>query len=179
MAENGLKAEEYFLRPGFIFLSRTPIIISSVLGSAVAVALWDERSCFGGLAHYLYPLAVRRQEATAQYGDAAILHLSRMFKQEGSAMADIKAQIFGGAANEDSGCKKVADNNITAAHRVLQRLSIKIISEDVGGDMGRKLVYNSSSNEAVVYKVKKLRGGDWYPYLDDRTDDRTRDHIDK
>ncbi|MEN6464709.1 MAG: chemotaxis protein CheD [Syntrophaceae bacterium] len=164
MVENGLKVEEYFLRPGFIFLSRTPIIISSVLGSAVAVAFWDEKSCFGGLAHYLYPLAVRKQEATAQYGDAAILHLSRMFREEGSAKSDIKAQIFGGAANSESECKRVADGNIATARRILGRLAIKIISEDVGGDMGRKLVYNSNSNEAIVYKVKKLRGGDWYPY---------------
>lgn len=168
MVENGLKAEEYFLRPGFIFLSRMPIIISSVLGSAVAVALWDEKSCFGGLAHYLYPIAVRKDEATAQYGDAAILHLSKMFKQEGSAKTDMKAQIFGGAANEDSECKTVAGNNIATARRMLERLKIKIISEDVGGNMGRKLVYNSSTNEAIICKVKKLRGGDWYPYSDDR-----------
>jgi len=168
MVEDGLKVEEYFLRPGFIFLSRTPIIISSVLGSAVAVALWDEKSCLGGLAHFLYPIAVRKDEATAQYGDAAILHLSKMFKQEGAAKADIKAQIFGGAANLDTECRRVAENNIATARRMLERLKIKIISEDVGGDMGRKLVYNSSSNEAIIYKVKKLRGGDWYPYSDDR-----------
>ncbi len=164
MVENGLKIEEYFLRPGFIFLSRTPIIISSVLGSAVAVSLWDEKSCLGGLAHYLYPLSVRKQEATAQYGDAAILHLSRMFREEGSAKSDIKAQIFGGAATDESQCKRVAESNIATARRILGRLAIKIVSEDVGGDMGRKLVYNSNSNEAIVYKVKKLRGGDWYPY---------------
>jgi len=168
MVENGLKVEEYFLRPGFIFLSRTPIIISSVLGSAVAVALWDEKSGMGGLVHYRFPIAVRKNEATAQYGDAAILHLSKMFKLEGSAKADMKAKIFGGAANEDGECKKVADNNIATARRMLERLKIKVISEDVGGDMGRKIVYNSSSNEAIIYKVKKLRGGDWYPYSDDR-----------
>jgi chemotaxis protein CheD len=168
MVENHLKVEEYFLRPGFIFLSRTPIIISSVLGSAVAVSLWDEKFCFGGLAHYLYPLAVRGQEATARYGNAAILHLSRMFQQEGSAKADIKAQIFGGAANDSGECKRIADNNIAAARRILGWLAIKVISEDVGGDLGRKLVYNSSSNEAIIYKVKKLRGGDWYPYTGER-----------
>lgn len=167
MVENGLKVEEYFLRPGFIFLSRAPIIISAVLGSAVAVALWDEKSCFGGLAHFLYPLAVSKNEATAQYGDAAILHLSKMFKQEGSAKSDMKAQIFGGAATTDSECKRVAENNIATARKILGRLAIKIISEDVGGDMGRKLVYNSNSNEAIIYKVKKLRGGDWYPYSDE------------
>lgn len=168
MVENGLRVEEYFLRPGFIFLSRTPIIISAVLGSAVAVALWDEKSCFGGLAHFLYPLAIRKSEATARYGDAAILHLSKMFKHEGSAKSDMKAQIFGGAANADNECKKVAQNNIATARRMLERLKIKIISEDVGGDMGRKLVYNSSSNEAIIHRVKKLRGGDWYPYSDER-----------
>jgi chemotaxis protein CheD len=45
-------------------------------------------------------------------------------------------------------------------------VSIRIISEDVGGDIGRKLVYNTFSNEVVVYKVKKLRRSDWYPYVE-------------
>lgn len=44
---------------------------------------------------------------------------------------------------------------------------IKIISEDIAGNMGRKIVYNTERNEAIVYKVNKLRSGDWYPYVNE------------
>jgi chemotaxis protein CheD len=44
---------------------------------------------------------------------------------------------------------------------------IKVISEDTGGNVGRKLVYNTLTNEAIIYRANKLRKGDWYPYVDE------------
>ena len=53
------------------------------------------------------------------------------------------------------------------ARRFLAKHGIKIISEDTGGNMGRKIVYNSLTNEAIIYKVHNLRRGDWYPYVEE------------
>jgi chemotaxis protein CheD len=44
---------------------------------------------------------------------------------------------------------------------------IAVVSEDTGGNMGRKVVYHTQRNEAVVYKVNNLRQGDWYPYINE------------
>lgn len=155
---------EYLLKPGYIFLSRDPVVISSVLGSCVAVSLWDMSTQFGGMAHYLYPGADRTAESrTAKYGDIAVSHLATMFFQEGAAKKNIRAQLFGGASiSEES--RVVAEGNISVARQILKKLDIKIVSEDVGGDMGRKLIYNTFTNEAIVYKANQLRKGDWYPY---------------
>jgi chemotaxis protein CheD len=164
MDERGLRLNEYYLKPGYIFLSRNPIVISAVLGSCVAVSLWDQKEGYGGMAHYLYPSAVAKEQATAQYGNAAIQYLARMFAEEGAKKGNLRAQIFGGASLPDRDCRKIAKENIDVARAVLDRLKIKIVSEDVGGDMGRKIVYHTANNEAVVYKSGKLRRGDWYPY---------------
>ncbi len=45
MTDNGgiVKAENYFLKPGYIFLSENPTVISIVLGSSVSVCLYDSR----------------------------------------------------------------------------------------------------------------------------------------
>lgn len=50
------------------------------------------------------------------------------------------------------------------ARKFLAKHGIKIISEDTGGNMGRKIVYNTLTNEAIIYKVRQLRRCDWYPY---------------
>jgi chemotaxis protein CheD len=50
------------------------------------------------------------------------------------------------------------------AKRILERQGISVTSEDVGGTKGRKLIYNTETNEAVVLKVERLREEDWYPY---------------
>ena len=45
---------------------------------------------------------------------------------------------------------------------------IAIVSEDVGGRKGRKVVFNTNTNEIGVLKVEKLRVMDWYPYENTR-----------
>jgi len=52
--------------------------------------------------------------------------------------------------------------------KVLFKKKISIISEDIGGKMGRKAVFNTSTNSTAVIKVDSLRREDWYPYEKDR-----------
>jgi len=102
------------------------------------------------------------------FGNVAVNCLIRMFLEE-TDKKNIEAQIFGGASLQQSTeCREVATGNVRIARNVLERFKIKIISEDVGGDMGRKLIYNTFSNEAIVYRAKELRRSDWYPYISDR-----------
>ena len=162
-ADKDIQLCEYQLKPGFIFLSREPVVISAVLGSCVAVSLWNDKVFCGGMVHYLYPQAGKGLPPTAKYGNVAVAHLAGMFFQEGALKETIKAQLFGGASNGKRN-KAVAEENIAIARQVLSRLGIKVVSEDVGGDMGRKLIYNTMTNEAIVYKTNQLRKGDWYPY---------------
>jgi chemotaxis protein CheD len=140
-------------------------MISTVLGSAVAVALWDSKEMYGGMTNYWYPRAVKRTERTALYGNVAVKHLIDMFFEAGSQAKNMKAQIFGGAGNATVESVKAGRENIGVARNTLREQRIKIISEDVGGAMGRKVVYNSFKNEGAVYKVNTLRSGDWYPYI--------------
>lgn len=166
MKGKDIRLYEHYLRPGYIFLSRESSVISTVLGSCVAVSLWNSKKKYGGMAHYLYPFASSAKEATAQYGNAAISYFVRMFLEDGSDRRNIEAQIFGGATLQRSPmCERIARENIKIARNVLKRLKIRVVSEDVGGALGRKILYNTFSNETVVYKTKRIRRGDWYPYI--------------
>ena len=166
MKEKDVQLYEYYLKPGYIFLSSKPSIISAVIGSRVVVSLWDCNRKYGGVANYSYPFIDNKKEATAHYGNVAVSHLIRMFLKEKSNIKSIRAQIFGGASlRQSTECMEVARENVRIARSVLKRFKIGIISEDVGGEVGRKIVYNTFSNEAVVYKAEKLRQNDWYPYI--------------
>jgi chemotaxis protein CheD len=164
MNERDLQLFEFFLLPGYIFFNGEPSLLSTVLGSNVAVSLWDQKKKQGGMANFLYPSTKSGQSATSQYGNVAVQHLINMFLEEGTKQKDIKAQIFGGSTSEASECIQIARENILVAKKALVKFRIEVISEDVGGRMGRKVVYNSFKNEAIVYKVNDLRSSDWYPY---------------
>jgi chemotaxis protein CheD len=155
---------ECYLPPGHVHLAQEASLIWTVLGSCVAVALWDSQKRMGGMSHFLYPLTADKSKATAQYGNVAVRYLVKMFLDNGAEEADLKAQLFGGAQSESEDGSRIAKENLQMARLILKKYHIAVISEDTGGLMGRKLVYNTQNNEAIVYKVNTIRGCDWYPY---------------
>jgi chemotaxis protein CheD len=165
MKNNDVALIDFYLLPGHIYLSHEPTLVSTVVGSCTAVSLWDVEKKYGGMAHFLYPLTVDRHKATAQYGNVAVKCLVMMFLESGVKEQNLRAQIFGGALSPDRDCTRIARENIQIARKILRSYHIGIISEDTGGNMGRKIVYNTHTNEAIVYKVNTLRQGDWYPYM--------------
>jgi chemotaxis protein CheD len=161
-------AATYFLEPGYIFVATRPAVISSVLGSAVSVCLYDRKRKLGGMNQFQLPEVRDRRKATARYGNAATLALVRMMEENGCAIRTLEAQILGGAFNREISDEDVGRANVVVARRVLGRKGIRIVSEDVGGAKGRKVVFNTGTNEVAVMKVDRLRSGDWHPYVGDR-----------
>jgi len=63
---------DFMLLPGQIYMSEEPSRISTVLGSCVAVCLWNSKKKIGAMCHYLYPFIDVPEEATAKYGNVAL-----------------------------------------------------------------------------------------------------------
>jgi chemotaxis protein CheD len=160
--------ENYFLKPGYIFVPEEPHIISAVVGSSVAVSLFDRKKRAGGMNLFHFPLITERRNATALYGNVATLTLVTLMLGQGSRSDDLEAQIFGGAFSRDASDKDIGRENISVARRVLAKKRISVISEDVGGEKGRKIIFNTFTHEIAVLKVDALRSADWYPYENNR-----------
>lgn len=166
--ENQPVTRTYFLRPGFIYLPERPATISTVLGSSVAVSLYDKSLKTGGLNHFLFPYVGDREKTTTLYGNVAVLTLIRMMVDNGSKLSKLEAQIFGGAFNHEHSKRDIGKDNFKVARNILSSKKIKIVSEDVGGEIGRKIVFNTATYEIGILKVERLRKSDWYPYSNDR-----------
>ncbi len=168
--QNGQIVDNYFLEPGYILTTSKPTVISTVLGTSVSVCIYDRKRKVGGMNHFQLPYVSRKHQATARYGNVAAITLIRMMVRGGSKIKNLEAQILGGAhSREDSG-ENIGRKNISIARRVLARERIPVVSEDIGGEKGRKIVFDTGTNETVVMKVKKLRAGDWFPYKNNRAD---------
>ncbi len=170
MDQKGQKpaTRDYLLRPGYIYLPDRPTTISTVLGSSVAFSLWDRKQKIGGMSHFLFPQIQPGDKSTAMYGNVAVLTLIQMMSQRGSKQNHLEAQLFGGAFNSRYCDRDVGSDSLKIARQILKQKKIKIVSEDIGGELGRKIVFNTLSCEIVILKVERLRSGDWYPYHNDR-----------
>ena len=151
----------YFLEPGYVYFSRREAVVRAVLGSCVAVCLWDKKLHHGGMNHYCMPATRKAEEATPRYGNAATAALVRMMEDAGSRSNDIVAQIFGGGSPEEATGDDIGAQNVEAARQVLVRRSIKVVSEDVGGEIGRKIVFDIGTGHVAVLRVQKIRESDW------------------
>ncbi|MBW2605027.1 MAG: chemotaxis protein CheD [Deltaproteobacteria bacterium] len=163
-ASNSPVPKNYFLKPGFIYVSTKPTMISTVVGSGIAVCVFDRRQKVGGMNHFQFPVITSPKQATARYGNVAVSALINLMIDEGSKSEHLEAQILGGAYNPEISNKNIGIDNIKIARNVLTKKRVRIVSEDVGGEKGRKIIFNTDSNEIAVVKVDKVRQEDWYPY---------------
>lgn len=156
----------YHLQPGYIFTSTEPALISAVLGTCVAVCIWDRRLKTGGMNHFLFPRTGRRAKTTPQFGNVALTALIRMMLSQGSRIQDMEAQIFGGGRRSLNDSESVGVKNVKIARKLLKKNGIPVVSEDVGGIKGRRVLYHTGTNETIIMKTHRLRRGDFYPYGD-------------
>ncbi|MCF0190607.1 MAG: chemotaxis protein CheD [Marinilabiliaceae bacterium] len=142
---------QHFLYPSSLFASREPYVVKTVLGSCVAVCLWDKRLHFGGINHYMLPTWNGTDLASPKYGNIAIEKLIEKMRSLGSRVEDIQAKVFGGGELLDVGGGKsttmIGERNIAIAKLLLEQNKIPIISSSVAGKRGRKILFFTDTGE--------------------------------
>src|SRR6056297_2647363 len=91
-----MELKTHFLYPSTLFASKTPYLVNTILGSCVAVCMYDPVLKIGGINHYMLPLWNGEGLASPKYGNIAIEKLLEKLKSFGSKKYNIKAKIFGG-----------------------------------------------------------------------------------
>lgn len=164
MQENldAIAENTYSLDKGYVYFSRSPVKIRAVLGACVAVCIWDKENKYGCMNHFMHPEAKKSTRATPKYGNAAMIAMFRIMEEAGSKTKDMIAQIFGGGAPEELEGDNVGADNIDVARRYLNKKGVRIVSEDVGGSLGRKVIFDTATGQAAVLKVEGIRRSDWY-----------------
>lgn len=149
--------KRHFLFPGTIFAEPDEFLISTVLGSCVAVCLWDKVVCKGGINHFMLPLWNGEGLATPKYGNIAMEKLLAKMFAIGCRRENLVAKVFGGANVTGTGLEGflIGDRNITLAVQMLEEFRIPVVARDVGGRVGRKIIMNSATGVVMVGKGRK------------------------
>jgi chemotaxis protein CheD len=139
-----------YLYPGQLFASAGPEVIMTIVGSCVAVCVWDSVAGAGGLNHYLLPRDAGRSHSALRFGSAAIPELVRRVLDLGGRRKQLLAKIFGGAGMIEGSAGRLSAENVEIARRLLAEAQIPIVAEDVGGRQGRKLICRVRDGSAWV-----------------------------
>jgi chemotaxis protein CheD len=147
----------HFLYPASLFACIEPYKVSTILGSCVAVCLYDSVLKIGGINHYMLPFWNGQGLASPKYGNIAIERLLEKMLFFGCNKINIKAKIFGGGEVIETNITQfhIGQRNIKLALEMLDELKIPIIAKSVGGNLGRKIEYNTATGEVKQKYIEK------------------------
>lgn len=146
------------LKPGEIFFNPAPHRLATLLGSCVAVCLWDESRRMGGMTHSLIPSG---EKAALHATDAAIHELVQRMLRAGCKTTSMRAKLFGGFAPLRSlgVVANIGAANIESAVSVLRGYGIRIVAQEIMGE-GGIVIYQDTENGNVSGRlISPLRHG--------------------
>jgi chemotaxis protein CheD len=153
MSESLLYSDLVLIGIGEHHLGKTPM--SSIgLGSCIGLIIHDREKGIGVLAHVMLPLSQGKRERPGKYADTAVEMMINELVNAGCNPRSLVAKMAGGASMFKSftGNLNIGERNIEAIRILLKEHNIPLIGEDVGGNMGRTIVYCPSEKGKVTVR---------------------------
>jgi len=138
---------------GNVATSATPVVLETVLGSCVAVCLYDPRFCMGGMNHILLPGA-GLDTCSTRFGVHAMELLINQLMKQGGDRRNFIAKAFGGA-NVLHGMKTAAigDDNARFVREFLAAEKIPLVAQRLGGAKPIRVYFKTDTGKATVRSV--------------------------
>jgi chemotaxis protein CheD len=143
--------QRVYLLPGELHATAEPCQISTILGSCVAICLWDRRLHAGGMNHFLLPASRKGERTSLRFADVATKALLEKLQLLGCRLPNLQAKIFGGSAmfqNENSRAISLGAQNVAVALDLMKNAGIPVIAQETGGNQGRRIVFNADDGMA-------------------------------
>lgn len=135
------------------------MLITYALGSCIGICLGDPVARVGALVHIMLPLNLETgRKNSYKYADTGIKETLKKMEAMGAMRPRIVAKIAGGAkmfevANASLG--NIGQRNIESVHMTLKREGIRLLAEDVGGNVARTLLFDVNSGQGCIRSYGK------------------------
>jgi chemotaxis protein CheD len=136
---------------GQAVVAEEPTLLTTILGSCIAVALYSPHRRVGMLGHVVLPKATGPTAYPAKFADTVVPHMLATLKENGVKLGGLVARIAGGACMFGDGkFMQIGEANIRSITEALALAGIPIVGEDVGGTLGRRICFSLSTGNIIV-----------------------------
>ncbi len=151
--------------PGEFYSTSGTELISTVLGSCISIALFDEEKKIGGLNHFMLAkdCSLDTDEGDrlmGKFGEYAIDLLINDLKKKGVPLERMTAKVFGGSnvfnLPATSGAQ-VGDVNIKFAFEYLKQKGIPVSMSNTGGNLPRKIFFDPATSKVYLKYIQNSR----------------------
>jgi chemotaxis protein CheD len=125
--------------------SENSILIALGLGSCVGVCIYDPVLSLAGMAHVVLPSRTNLEEDDPRYADIAVPQLVERLQKEGALRTRMRVALAGGGQIfKGFGTISKLDigpRNVEAVQHQIARFGMPIVAADLGGNVGRTLLF--------------------------------------
>jgi len=156
--EFGIEAVK--LLPGEYYVTSKDMVLTTVLGSCVSACVRDTTAGIGGMNHFMLPndadQASRDTAAAMRYGAYAMEIVLNELIKAGARRERLEAKVFGGGAVlANMTMLNIGDRNAEFVLRYLQLEQVRVASQDLRGELPRRINYFPGSGRVTVRKLVK------------------------
>ena len=140
-----------FLKPGEFCIATAPAILETLVGSCVAVCLYNFKNGHAAMNHFLRDKPLREDNTEiGEFGSTSTEHIIKRLMAVDGSPAHYRAMIFGGAAvvKTSSGNSDIGRKNVEVATNVLANAHIPVTHTEVGGRRGRRVTFDAGTGTA-------------------------------
>lgn len=138
--------------------STYPTVVQTLVGSCVAVCLFDPITRIGGMNHILLPgrADMKQFDAPARYGINAMELLINRIMSLGGNRYSLVAKAFGGAhllpaITEENG---VGKKIVAFVMEFLRNESIRVVNHDLEGHDSRRIYFHTDSGDVFLKRIR-------------------------
>jgi chemotaxis protein CheD len=136
--------------------STEPEMLMTILGSCVAACIRDPFMGIGGMNHFLLPgdeSSCMNSDA-ARYGVFAMESLINGLLKAGARKERLEIKVFGGG-NVINNSARIGSKNAAFIREFLRKEGLRIASEDLEGDLPRKVHYYTQTGKVMMRKLNR------------------------
>ena len=149
-----------FLQTGDCFLGVRPTLVSTVLGSCIAVTMCEPARGIGAICHAFLPDSISfqhssREPQVCRFVDTALENMFSSLMKLKVNPENIVVKMFGGASGLMGGTERtnlydIGGRNLRAVRGWLMIHGLPIAKSQIGGHQGRKLHFLTSTGDVWV-----------------------------
>ena len=132
-------------------LAAEPVLLTTILGSCIAVTLYSSRLRLGMLSHVLLPHATGPTAYPAKFADTVVPHMLSVLQSHGARPEGLVAKIAGGSCMFGN-CKsmQIGETNVQVALAALTDVGIRVAGQHTGGTLGRRVAFDLTTGALAV-----------------------------
>ena len=153
----------HYLKPAEVYFADKPLVIKTILGSCITVTMYCQRMGAAAACHALLPSCGHETpcydpscKIRNKYVDCIIPEMIKRFTKKHIKVAEIEVKLFGGAdmfKTSDKSVGRVGSMNVEMARKVLEKHGLRLKSFDVGGNLGRKILFDTQTGEVWMKRL--------------------------